>query len=269
MSSLLGIYVVVFCLAVGIGTLAAILGVGGGSFLVPALMFSGLSAHLAVGTGVSSAMFIGASSLIEYGRQRRVDWKLGLLLEGFTVPGSILGAYATKYVSPRGLEALFAFMLIIVSFVMFRNPSTRFGRSVSSASWMRKIVDKDGEEIGYNVKTAPAFLFSFLAGVSVGFFGISGGVLKVPILVFSGVPIHVAVATSSFMISMTAATAFICHTLLGNVNYYHLSFLAPGVVLGAQVGARISRKARPKILRRTFSMVLLGAAVALLLRSEV
>lgn len=260
------IYLVVFFLSLGIGLVASMLGVGGGFLLVPMLMFSGLSAHSAVGTGVSSAMFTGLSSLIEYDRQGRVDWKLALILEGLTVPGSIIGSYATNYVSPRSLELLFAFMLIIVSSIMLRESPANLKWVFPTTGWMRKLVDRGGGEFSYTVSLAPAFMFSFLAGVSVGFFGISGGILKVPILVFSGVPVQVAVATSSLMISLTSATAFTCHTMLGNVDYRYLLSSIPGVAIGAQVGARISHRTQPKRLRRMFSMILLAAAASLILK---
>mgnify|MGYP000049960810 CR=1 FL=1 len=115
----------------------------------------------------------------------------------------------------------------------------------------------------------PLLFFSFLIGVTSGFFGVSGGVLKVPILVLFGVPVYVAIATSSFMLSITSLSAFASHAFLGNVRYEYLTLMVPAVIIGAQLGARFSKRAKSHTLKRVFSLMLIVNAVSMLLKEVI
>lgn len=263
------LYAIMAFASFGIGFIAAMLGVGGGFLLVPTLIFAGLSAHEAVGTSLASVMFTGMSSFVEYSKQGRIDWRTALILEGATVPGSILGSYLTTLVSSKRLEFLFGLMLIAISIFMSRKtekaPTSSKLSYFKGFSWSRSITDENGERFVYKVNLLPALLFAFAAGVSVGFFGISGGILKVPILLLCGTPIYVAIATSSLMITITSTVAFVSHAFLGNIEFQYLLFTVPGVILGAQLGAKTSEKIHSQILRKMFSLVLLMVAVTTLM----
>jgi uncharacterized membrane protein YfcA len=248
----------------GIGFVASMLGLGGGFLAVPLLIFAGLSAHSAIGTTISIAMFVGFSSFAEYYRQRRVDWGLAIVLECASIPGSILGAYLTSYVSSDQLIFLFILILIMISFFLISQPSIQTNFKFNHLVWKRVIIDRNDQRFNYQVNLFWALILGFFAGSAAGFFGISGGIMKVPILIFAGVPIHVAVATSSLMISLTSSTAFATHFFLGNIDYRYLILASPGIILGAQLGARKAGKIKPRKLRKIFSILLLLAAIAML-----
>jgi uncharacterized membrane protein YfcA len=98
---------------------------------------------------------------------------------------------------------------------------------------------------------------SFLAGNVSGLLGIGGGIIKVPIMsLVMGMPLRAAIATSNFMIGVTAATSA--------VIYYQRGFLDPavtiptalGVLLGAQVGTRVGGKIRSQRLKAVFQGLL-------------
>lgn len=258
------LYLVVSIVVFIIGLGASALGVGGGFLIVPTLVFTGFSVHSAIGTSVATIMFTGLSSSMEYYRQGRVDWKLGLLLESMSIPGAILGAYATQFVSAQALKFIFALMLFPISLIMMKTPSTASGPH-SLMKWKREVVDKEGEEFIYEVDTVSLLFCSFLVGLTSGFFGVSGGILKVPMLAIFGVPVHVAIATSSLMLSITSLSAFASHALLNNVRYEYLILLVPAVVMGAQFGARFSRRTRSYTLKWIFSLMLTGIAITMLL----
>lgn len=250
----------------GVGFVASMLGLGGGFLVVPLLIFTGLSAHSAIGTTISIAMFVGFSSFIEYYRQRRVDWELAIILECASVPGSILGAYLTSYVSSDQLIFLFILILIVISFFLISQQSIQPDFKFSHFIWRREIIDRFNKKFDYQVNLFWALLFGFFAGLAAGFFGISGAIMKVPVLIFVGVPIHVAVATSSLMISLTSSAAFATHFLLGNIDYRYLILASPSIILGAQLGARKARKIKPRKLRKIFSILLILAAIAMLVK---
>jgi len=90
----------------------------------------------------------------------------------------------------------------------------------------------------------------FAAGLISGFFGLGGGAIKIPALYHLGVPIHIAVATSAFMMVLTAFSSALSHASLGHVTWHVLLGIVPGVFLGAQIWARIASRAGSENLRR-------------------
>ncbi|HEX2471862.1 MAG TPA: sulfite exporter TauE/SafE family protein, partial [Nitrososphaera sp.] len=85
---------VIILAAVGLaaGTLGSMLGVGGGIIMVPALTFLNLSPTQAASTSLIAVMSTSVSSTIEYARQKRIDYALGLAMAACAIPGGVLGA---------------------------------------------------------------------------------------------------------------------------------------------------------------------------------
>ncbi|WP_287583727.1 sulfite exporter TauE/SafE family protein [Candidatus Borrarchaeum sp.] len=272
------IYVLLVITTLIIGFISAMLGIGGGILLVPTLLFLGFDARQAVGISISAVMFTGISSFIEYFRQRRVDWKLGLLLESVTVPGAILGAYTTTLISTVFLEILFALLLLINSVIVLKaNSSCEIeinsdaGQHITAGHHRffyvrRTLINSDDKNVEYIVNLALVLPASFLAGFAAGFFGISGGVLKVPVLIAGGLPVNLATGTSSLMVTITAFAAFLTHASLGHVNYVYLVFIAPSLVIGAQMGARFSHRVSATNLRYFIAGLYILLAGLLVLR---
>jgi len=251
-----------------VGFTGAFLGVGGGFILVPLLtLLFGLDPHHAVGTSLATIMFTGAFSASAYFRQRRLDWRLGLLTEISTMPGGLAGSLLTAYVTSKELKNLFAIFLIILALSMIiredYSRSKREGKKVFP--WKRSLRDSSGIEFDYQVDILKLLLMGILAGLASGFFGIGGGVIKVPVLYNLGVPIHIAIATSTFMITLTAFSGTIGHTILGHVLWIKVLGIVPGLLLGTRLGARVAYKAESKILRGCFSSVLMIMALLLLM----
>jgi hypothetical protein len=272
------IYVLLVITTLIIGFVSSMIGIGGGILLVPTLLFLGFDARQAVGISVSAVMFTGISSFIEYSRQRRIDWKLGLLLEVMSVPGAILGAYTTTLISATFFEILFALLLLINSILVLKTNQyceTRHGSETEHYIQVgyrrffnikRTLINSDGKNANYVVNLAFVLPASFLAGFAAGFFGISGGVLKCPILIAGGIPVHIATGTSSLMITITAFAAFVTHASLGHINYVYLLFIAPSLVIGAQIGARFSQRFSAKNLQYLIASIYLLLAGLILLR---
>ncbi|PIE37282.1 MAG: hypothetical protein CSA53_06630 [Gammaproteobacteria bacterium] len=86
------------------------------------------------------------------------------------------------------------------------------------------------------------------AGVIAGLFGIGGGLLIVPVLVFSfgfqgvsdNVATHAAIATSLACIVVTSISSTLAHQRHGAVRWDVFRYVAPGLILGAFLGARIA-----------------------------
>ena len=239
-------------LAVGvfIGILAALFGLGGGFLIVPTLNFLGVEIHRAIGTSSMAIVFTSLSSAIAYHRQGRIHYRAGLLLASASVPGAYVGAWATSYISSAQLKVIFGLVLLAVAVRIYRKKSVE-----------PNDVRLEDVRLNYGI----ILLGGFTAGVLSGLLGIGGGVINVPFLTAMGMPIHYAVATSSFAIVFTATAGAVEHYLMGNVDLQWLLLLVPGLILGAQLGAGIAKRLRASHLSGAFSVVLALLALRMIL----
>ncbi|AMQ17707.1 sulfite exporter TauE/SafE family protein [Thermococcus peptonophilus] len=244
-------YVGYFVVGIVIGILAAMFGLGGGFLIVPTLNFLGVEIHHAVGTSSAAVVFTSLSSAIAYHRQRRIHYKAGLLLASTAVIGAYIGAWATSYISAAQLKVIFGVVLFLVAIRLYRKKS-------------REPHEVDLKEIKLDYKVVP--IGGFIAGVASGLLGIGGGAINVPFLTYMGLPIHYAVATSSFAIVFTATSGAIKHYMLGNVEVEWLVLLVPGLIIGAQLGAKIAKRTKASQLTKAFAVVMAFLAIRMILK---
>ena len=239
-----------------IGIFSSMLGLGGGVLIVPTLVLGlGLPTHNAVGVSLVAVFATAASATIEYTKQKRIIFWLGLLTSAATVPGALLGSDITKYMSSQLLAVIFSIMLFLITLnMLFTKDVGRSSFESSRASSARKI------------NTVASVLTLFGAGVVAGMFGVGGGIFVVPIFnIVFGVGIHYAVATSTFTIIFTSLSGLAIHLILGHVLFEYAIPLVLGVVVGAQIGSRLAKKMSGLALRRFFSLVLIGVSIYMLI----
>jgi uncharacterized membrane protein YfcA len=155
------------------------------------------------------------------------------------------------------LGAFFGFFVIIfVALPMFVNPNSIRRKRTSSFATDGEMENHGKVVLNPRVMVLAAAL-SFLAGIASGLLGIGGGVLIVPILaLIVGMPIHFATATSMFTITFTSTSEAVQHYFAKQINFEYALLLALGSILGAQVGAYLSKKTSGKNLRLIFGLVL-------------
>ena len=244
-------YLGYFAVGVFIGILAAMFGLGGGFLIVPVLNSFGVEIHHAVGTSSAAVVFTSLSSAIAYHRQRRIHYKAGLLLALTAIPGAYIGAWVTDYISAAGLKIIFGVVLFLVAVRLYRKKSV-------------EPHEVKLENVELNYRLIP--IGGFISGIASGLLGIGGGTINVPLLTAMGLPIHYAVATSSFAIVFTATSGAIKHYTMGNVEVEWLILLVPGLIIGAQLGARIAKRTKASSLGRAFAVVLAFLAVRMILK---
>ncbi|ASJ14149.1 sulfite exporter TauE/SafE family protein [Thermococcus radiotolerans] len=244
-------YVGYFAVGIFIGILAALFGLGGGFLIVPTLNFLGVEIHHAVGTSSAAVVFTSLSSAVAYSRQRRIHYKAGLLLASTAVIGAYIGAWLTSFISAAQLKVIFGLALIMVAVRIYR-------KKTAEPSEVRL------EDVEVNYKLVP--LGGFFAGIASGLLGVGGGIINVPFLTYLGLPIHYAVATSSFAIVFTATAGALKHYAMGNVETQWLVLLVPGLIIGAQLGARIAKRTRADSLKKAFAVVMALLALRMILK---
>jgi uncharacterized protein len=264
---------IIFVAGAAAGSLGALLGLGGGIFLVPFLNL-GLSFPITTAAAISLTTVIATSSTVSAGRtgKQLINMRLGMLLEVATAGGSLLGGVTAQMLSQSTLQKLFGFLAAGIAVVMLGRRQRRNVILDPSADpgvlGGRYYEDESGGVVTYRVKRLPvAIVASFLAGNVSSLFGIGGGVIKVPVLnAWCGVPLRAAAATSAFMIGVTASA--------GAVIYYGQGLLMPalaaaavlGVQLGSWGGMRLGQRASAKWLKTLMAAVLLIVAVLMFAR---
>lgn len=126
-----------------------------------------------------------------------------------------------------------------------------------------------GTEYAYRVPVGRGVIYSVFVGFLSSFLGIGGGIMHVPLLVGTlGFPMHVATATSHFVLVFMAGAGSITHLVAGSLTVGHglrrAVAISVGVLPGAQLGARISRRMSGPTIRRVLGVALLVLAVRLL-----
>jgi len=254
-----------------VGVVAAMTGIGGGVFIVPTLiLLYEFEPAYASGTSIAMIVFTSLSSTLRYSKQKRIDYPLGLALASTTIPGAFLGSYATSLINKQILGLIFAFFLIFVAARMLVRKEGKEGKrttKIEGKGRIRKLVDSYGNTFTYSVN----FLFIPILGLVAGFFsgllGIGGGAVLVPAMNMAvGVPIHITVATSMFIMIFTSISGTLTHLWLQHIKFDYAILLILGIIFGAQIGAHYAAKVSAKNLRRIFGVVLLIASIRMILK---
>ena len=260
-------YVIALYLALGAlaGTVAGLFGIGGGLIIVPVLMFSfglqginpGIIPHLAVGTSLATILFTSLSSIRSHHRHGAVRWDLFRRMAPGIVFGALLGAWTASLMSGQTLELVIGIFVILVGLKMFFQVDPKPGRDVPGKAGLG------------------------IAGGGIGWasaiFGIGGGTLTVPYLSWCNVRMQEAVGTSAACGLPIALAGALGNVWTGwqdpalpelSTGFIYLPALI-GIILTsvvfARVGANLAHRLNARILKRTFSIMLLLVGLRFLL----
>ncbi len=262
-----------------VGFVGSMLGLGGGFLMVPILHLSlllpilhlnlgfGMDMKSAVGTSLAIMIFTATSAAIGYWRQGRIDTKVAKYLALTSVPGVVCGALLSDALDPKTLKIIFGVALALAAIRMFTGKKALASHGFKKHVLERRLVDRDGTVFEYNVNLVVTMIFAGVAGISAGLLGIGGGIVNVPVLTFAGLPIHLAVATSSFLIIFNAITGTASHAILGNIQLGYVAAIVPGVIIGAQLGAIASKRFKPKGLKLFLAVILFLLALRMVAKA--
>jgi len=268
-----GQFAEILVIAVFAGAFGAMLGLGGGIILVPALVqILGLELRLAVAASLVSVIATSSAGAVAYVRDHYADIRLGLILEAGTTVGAILGTILARYLSGQTVAGLFAVLLLYAAYAILHPPSAapQPANTNDPAALTGSYFDRfQKKQVTYRVtRLREGLLAGFFAGNISAILGVGGGLVLVPVMTtLMGIPLRVAAATSTFMIGVTAVATAIPHYVSGLVNPYYAAPCALGVLLGARVGAPLAQRTRSRYLRAAFSAVLLYTAYTMARRA--
>jgi uncharacterized membrane protein YfcA len=253
------------------GTYGTLIGAGGGILLVPLLLL--LYPYEPPNTIASTSLavvFVNAvSGSLAYGHMHRIDYRAGLLFGAATVPGAILGAFVTSLLPRRMFDLVFSLIVLSLATFILLRPTPRLGNlRVKRREITHTLIDYKGTNYSYSFSNRRGVLLSFSIGWIASLLGIGGGPFHVPVLVYLlHFPLHIATATSQFMLMIMSLVGSVSHLVAGSFDQDlgRLLFLGLGVVVGAQVGARLSQRLTGVSISRVLAggLVLVGIRLAI------
>jgi uncharacterized membrane protein YfcA len=252
-----------FALAIGAGFIGSMSGLGGGVFIVPALVvLARMPMKVAVGASLISVVATSAGASVAFVRDGWTNLKIAMVLECATVTGAVTGAYLAGVIPTTVLELLFALMMIQSAYFSLRKKDDDVIEDGSPLAKRLELAgdvpDKSGKRIHYEVVNLPGgAALMVIAGLMSGLLGIGSGALKVMAMDFiMHIPLKVSSATSNFMIGVTAGAGALVFLARGDVPTTIATPVALGVTAGALAGSRLLPHANEHALRMVFVVIL-------------
>jgi len=256
------------------GLFGALLGLGGGLVVIPALtLVIGIPIHEAIGASIVSVIATSSGSAMAYVQDKITSVRIGMFLETATTLGAVTGAYIAGLVSVKTLYLIFAVLMLYSAATMTKRRNLDFDENQEESRAAAKLrlsgqyFDKVYQrEIKYKVTgVLPAWLVNYGAGILSGLLGIGGGAFKVLGMdIYMKLPLKVSTATSNFMMGVTAAASAGVYFTRGDVNPLVAGPVALGVLAGAQLGTKIMQMLPSKLIRYLFIPVLVFLAMQML-----
>jgi len=274
-----------------VGIVGGFIGVGGGYMVTPALIVFGFPGYMASGIDMTHIAGKAVIATVRHRQLGNVDWTLGLAMVGGTMLGVELGVRLlnyTKLLGISGVVLLAASVVIMIGLFLYTQIEThRSHKRINELA-------REGKTVGRELRVSllPKFFQSiklypivrcrvakliismwvivivgFSTGVLAGFFGVGGGFIRVPALVYIvGATTHIAVGTDLMEIAVSGGYGALRQSMSGNVDMIAVLFMIVGAMFGAQFGSLATSYVRGPAIRYILSYSLILATVGALLR---
>jgi uncharacterized protein len=252
-------------LGLGVGLYGTLIGAGGGFVLMPVLLllYPKMKPEHLTAISLAVVFFNAVSGSEAYAIMKRIDYKSGLMFAGATIPGAVIGALNTAWVPRHLFNGIFAVILLAGAAFLFWRPSLHHAHPGGPAHHHlgahRHLVSIEGEAYDYAFNPLVGIGISFGVGYVSSFLGIGGGIIHVPALIYLlDFPVHVATATSHFILAIMALSGTLVHIWTGNLagGVNQTLALAIGVMLGAPLGAQLSSRIRGRWIVHSLALAL-------------
>jgi len=272
----------IFAMGGMVGILSGIFGVGGGFLMTPLLIMAGIPPTVAAASDSNQIVGASTSGTLAHYRLGNVDFKMGIVLLIGGVIGGTMGVQIIKILRQLGnadflIKVTYVLMLGFVGAYMFieslqalkkdkmpvpaAERESRYARLVNQLPWQVNF-DKSGIRLSILM---PLVLGTFV-GVLAAIMGVGGGFIMVPVMVYLlRMPMHVVVGTSLFQILFTCIDVTIMQAYTNHtVDFILALILLLGSTLGAQFGAKISKRLKGDQLKIFLASLVLLVMVKML-----
>ncbi|MGE0073247.1 MAG: sulfite exporter TauE/SafE family protein, partial [Thiomonas sp.] len=211
-----------------VGFTLGLIGGGGSVLAVPLLLYLvGYPVpHVVIGTTALAVSVNAYINLVPHARAGNVRWKEAVIFAVMGAIAAFVGSSLGKAVDGKKLLFLFAIVMLVIAALMVRP---------------KKV--KPGEMEGHPGQFSlwKLLLSAGIVGLLSGFFGIGGGFLIVPGLVFStGMPMLAAIGTSLFSVGTFGLTTAVNYARSGLLDWTVAVLYIAGGIAGGVIGARLA-----------------------------
>ncbi len=279
-------FVVAAIVGIGVGILSGLLGIGGGTIMVPLFrLVFGLDAIVAVATSLFTIVPTSLSGMSKHVRNKTSVVKIGIVCGLFGACFSPLGVLLAN-VSPAWLIMAATAVVVVYSATTMLSKALKKPKPGNSLTPVQSSSQKENPSwsVERNIETekksnGSSRLFRFspksfietaligmFAGFMSGYVGVGGGFIMVPLFIaLLGIPMRLASGTSLTAVCILAVPGVVEQALLGNINFAVGIAMAIGTIPGAMIGAELVKRIRERMLRIIFACFMLVVAVILVL----
>lgn len=267
----------IFALGGLVGLLSGLFGVGGGFLMTPLLIMVGIPPTVAAASDSNQIVGASTSGTLAHYRLGNVDFKMGLLLLVGGTVGGVLGVQIIKILRATGnadflIKLTYVLMLGFVGFYMMMETIQSLRKAKSGATTAapkgpsryaemmgRLPFQTNFEKSGIELSMLMPLILGAFVGVLAAIMGVGGGFIMVPVMVYLlRMPMHVVVGTSLFQILFTCVVVTVMQARTNHtVDFVLALILLLGSTLGAQVGAKLSKRLKGEQLKLILASVVL------------
>lgn len=264
--------IVLVIVGLGIGILSGLLGIGGGTLMIPVFRLGyGLSAFMATATSLFAIIPISIAGMLAHIRAKTSIPKLGLIMG---ISGAVMSPVGVRLnaISPAWLIMVAAAIIIVYSAIIMLGKAIKMGRKsekTTGADIQQQAPVPERARFEATARNVScAVITGLIAGFASGYVGVGGGFIMVPLMtVWLRIPMKLTSGTSLLAIIILAIPGVIQQAFFGNIDYLAGILICIGAIPGAVVGARLVPRVPERTLRFIFA-ALLGVAAILLVVNE-
>lgn len=270
----------VLLLGAVVGFLSGVFGIGGGFLTTPFLIFLGIPPAIAVGTQTNQIVAAGVAGASGHWRRGNVDVKIGAVMLGGGILGSVVGVFIFKFLKYLGqidfaISILYVVLLGLIGILMLVEWVNSFMQSKSHKREFNKFrVPRWMAGLPYKMRFPKSRLYmSALAPIGIGFvigifsavLGIGGGFMLVPAMIYIlGMPPLLAAGTSLFQILFITGFSTVMHASINHtVDVVLAVLLIIGSVIGAHFGVMVARMIKGSHARLVLAILVLTVSLQL------
>ena len=253
MESILFTILVCFFAGMGAGLGTGFAGMSAAAVITPVLVtFLKMDAYQAVGIALASDVLASAISAYEYGKNRNLDIRNGLVMMVSVLAFTMVGSWISSRVNNQVMGGASVFMTMILGIKFIVKPVMTTKESMQAVSAGKRVVQ--------------SVVCGVIIGFICGFIGAGGGMMMLLILTsVLGYDLKTAVGTSVFIMAFTAFTGSMSHFAIGGTpDWTVLALCVLFTLLWARIAAKFANKATPATLNRATGIVLLVLGIVVL-----
>ncbi len=253
MESILFTILVCFFAGMGAGLGTGFAGMSAAAVITPVLVtFLKMDAYQAVGIALASDVLASAISAYEYGKNRNLDIRNGLVMMVSVLAFTMVGSWVSSRVNNQVMGGASVFMTMILGIKFIVKPVMTTKESMQAVSAGKRVVQ--------------SVVCGVIIGFICGFIGAGGGMMMLLILTsVLGYELKTAVGTSVFIMAFTAFTGSMSHFAIGGTpDWTVLALCVLFTLLWARIAAKFANKATPATLNRATGIVLLVLGIVVL-----